>query len=75
MRSLKFIFYQVLPTINFGNDIEFRVPDKPFFNPHMEQASPQETFPEQNIVDTTPLNDIVSDNTSTAVYDRNWLLQ
>lgn len=59
-----------MPNVNFGNDIEFHVPEKPFFNPNLEPNFSQEPFIEQTTVNDTP-----KEKTNTAIYDRNWLLQ
>lgn len=77
-----------LPAVNFGNDIEFNAPEKPFVAP---AAASQ---PEQQEGDTIP--EPLSDRASVpapapppqqqqqtaaasagtaAIYDRNWLLQ
>lgn len=63
-----------MPAVNFGDNIEFNIPKKPFIAPLSEKHKPEfipEPMPE---VPQQTLNSVPSTGTA-AIYDRNWLLQ
>jgi hypothetical protein len=67
-----------LPSVNFGSDIEFHTPEKPFVDLSSEkEEEKQEEESEEEYVETPAMNADynTTTSTSTAVYDRNWLLQ
>lgn len=68
-----------MPPVDYGADIEFHVPEKPFLNPSLledeEDEEEQDLGRISRVEDNTP---VVTNNiakTTAAVYDRNWLLQ
>jgi len=63
-----------LPAVNFGNDIEYNAPQKPFIVPVALQEQ-DEGVPIPEPAAALPQQQTASFTGSAAIYDRNWLLQ